>query len=92
MKIVAFLSFSVFIRASLSEETMKKPWNPRAFTLINVWWVDIHKTLTICLFRKERQRKVNLLYEDELTFAQRFAFSLIYSNTQFRTKHTAVLI
>ena len=67
---------------------MKKPWNPRAFTLINVWWVDIHKTLTICLFRKERQRKVNLLYEDELTFAQRFAFSLIYSNTQFRTKHS----
>ena len=69
---------------------MKKPWNLPVFPLSNVWWIDIHNTLTICLFctrcLKERQRKVNL--SDRISYALRFSFSLMYSNTQFRTKHS----
>ena len=68
------------------EDTLKPSSLPRT----NVWWVDIHSTLTICLFctrcLKERQRKVNL--SDRISYELRFSFSLIYSNTQFRTKHT----
>ena len=43
---------------------------------------------TICLISrclKERQRKVNLQNEDRLDWAQSFAFSFMYSNTQFHT-------
>ena len=44
---------------------------------------------TICLIctrcLKERRRKVNLQNEDRLDWAQSFAFSFGYSNTQFHT-------
>ena len=44
---------------------MKKPWNLRVFPISNVWWVDIHSTLTICLFYtrclKERQKSECIL-------------------------------
>ena len=88
MKIATFLSYLVFDKLYY----FKKPWNLRVFPLDNIWWVDIHRTLTICLFctrcEKERQRKVNLQYENWMSYMQRFSFSLIYSNTQFRTKRT----
>ena len=87
----AFLSYSVFDELHY----LKKPWkNLETFqsSLPSLWLVDIHSTLPICLFctgfPKERQRKENLQYEDRLTYAQRFAFSLMYSNIQFRTTHS----
>ena len=44
----------------------------------------------LCLFctrcLKERQRKVNLSHR--ISYALRFSFSLMYSNTQFCTKHS----
>ena len=83
------LSYSVFDDL----HCFKKPWRNLEtffFALSNVWWVDIHSTLTICLFctrcLKERQRKVNLW--DRISYVLQFSFSLMYSNTQFRTKHS----
>ena len=88
--LTAFLSYSVFDGLHY----LKKPWkNLETFqsSLPSLSLVDIHSTLPICLFctgcPKERQRKENLQYEDRLSYAQRFAFSLMYSNTQFRTTH-----
>ena len=71
------LSYSVFDDLHY----FKKPWNLRVFPLSNVWWVDIHSTLTICLFctrcLKERQRKVNL--SDRISYA---LVVLVYINVQ----------
>ena len=83
------LSYSVFDDLHY----FKKPWRtlkPSCLPLSNVWWVGIHSTLTICLFctrcLRERQRKVNLSVR--ISYVLRFSFSLMYSNTQFRAKHS----
>ena len=72
---------------------MKKSSDFRVFPLSNIWWVDIHNTLTIWLFctrfPKERYRKVSLLYEDRIELAVRSGSrSSMYNNNQFRTKNS----
>ena len=53
--------------------------------LINVWWVDIYFTLTICL-TCTRCNRGKWIYSLRIDSAERFAFSFMYRNTQFRTK------
>ena len=60
IKILVFRNFSVFDESHFLKKLGE---NLGGFFLINVWWVDIYCTSTICLTRtrciRERQRKVN---------------------------------
>ena len=82
------LSYSLFHDLYYS----KKPWrNLQNFeSSLQATFGELIFIVTICLFctrcLKERRRKVNL--SDRISYALRFSFSLMYSNTQFGTKHS----
>ena len=61
IKVLVFRNYLVFDEPHFLK---KLGGNLRDLLLINVWWVDIYCTLTICLTctrcNRERQRKVNI--------------------------------
>ena len=85
IKVLVFRNYLVFDEPHFLK---KLGGNLRDLLLINVWWVDIYCTLTICLTctrcNRERQRKVNIKRDDRLSWAVGFSFT--HRNTWFRTK------
>ena len=86
IKILVLCNYSVFDESPFLK---KLRVNLRVCLLINVWWVDIYGTLTIFVLLTPDVSGKDIgkwIYRLRIDSAERFVFSFMYLNTQFRTK------